>query len=466
MHTVEKIGGTSMSDFGAVMKNIIIGGRQGAALYNRLFVVSAYGGITDLLLEHKKSGVRGVYGYYAVEDPKWVEALSTVVHRMCELNAGFAGLGLNVESADKFIHRRLGEIKGCLLDLKRLRSYGHFHLQEQLFSVRELLSAVGEAHAARNAAKILQANGVSATCVDLTGWRDTDNLAMDDKIRSALEPLDFSQTIPIITGYTKCAEGIMRTFDRGYSEITFSRVAVLTGASEGVIHKEYHLSTGDPKLLGPEKVRVIGRTNYDVADQLADIGMEAIHPKASKGMEHAGIPIRVKNTFEPEHPGTVIDHRYRSEHVRVDMVTGHGAMMAIELWDSNMVGQSGFDMALLEHLAKHRISYVAKNTNANTITHYVPEKTANLEVCVDSIRTAYPHASVKVTPVAIVCAIGSNMDAPGLLATASTALAQAGINILAFSQCMRQVNMQFIIARDDFDSATVALHHALVERHH
>ena len=66
---------------------------------------------------------------------------------------------------------------------------------------------------------------------------------------------------------------------------------------------------------------MVGATNYDVADQLADVGMEAIHPKAAKPMELAGIPIRLKNTFEPDHPGT--DHQgLRGRRARVEIVTG------------------------------------------------------------------------------------------------------------------------------------------------
>ena len=57
LHTVEKIGGTSMSRFEEVMRNVIIGKRKGADLYNRIFIVSAYGGITNMLLENKKNGV-------------------------------------------------------------------------------------------------------------------------------------------------------------------------------------------------------------------------------------------------------------------------------------------------------------------------------------------------------------------------------------------------------------------------
>jgi aspartate kinase len=86
--------------------------------------------------------------------------------------------------------------------------------------------------------------------------------------------------MPIVTGYAQCAEGLMREYDRGYSEVTFSCLAAQTAARrEAIIHKEFHLSSADPKLVGVENaVRKLGHTNYDVADQLANMGMEAIHP--------------------------------------------------------------------------------------------------------------------------------------------------------------------------------------------
>src|SRR3546814_7316157 len=68
---------------------------------------------------------------------------------------------------------------------------------------------------------------------------------------------------------------MVRRYARGYTEMTFSRLAVVTGAREAIIHKEFHLSSADPKLVGEDKARKIGRTNYDVADQLANLGMEA-----------------------------------------------------------------------------------------------------------------------------------------------------------------------------------------------
>ena len=67
-HSVEKIGGTSMAATATLFDNVLIGGRSGSDRYNRIFVVSAYGGMTDLLLENKKSGAPGVYGRFVADE--------------------------------------------------------------------------------------------------------------------------------------------------------------------------------------------------------------------------------------------------------------------------------------------------------------------------------------------------------------------------------------------------------------
>ena len=65
MLTVEKIGGTSMSQFGDVLNNIIVGKRDKSMVYNRIFVVSAYANVTNWLLEHKKTKEPGIYQKFA-----------------------------------------------------------------------------------------------------------------------------------------------------------------------------------------------------------------------------------------------------------------------------------------------------------------------------------------------------------------------------------------------------------------
>lgn len=463
LHTVEKIGGTSMSRFGELLNNIFLGKRSGADLYNRVFVVSAYSGITNMLLEHKKTGESGVYQYFANGDSAWMDALDNVEKRMCEINEEMIEYGLKLSEANEFINERISGIKNCLQDLERLCSYGHFQLTDYLLAARELLSSIGEAHSAYNSVEILKARNINAIFCDLTGWKDNRNLTFQQKIEESFKDIEFSKSLCIATGYTKCREGLMETFDRGYSEITFSKIACVTKAREGIIHKEFHLCSGDPNLVGIDKVEIIGNTNFDVADQLADLGMEAIHPKASKDMENHDIPIRVKNAFEPEHPGTLISKDFKSEKHRVEMVTGRTDIVAIEVMDPDMVGQSGYDFRICGHFAKLKISYIAKNTNANTITHYVSNKHKNIDALVEHLKNEFPAASVRIKDVALVSAIGSNMSYPGFLAKASGKLAGANINILAVDQCMRQVNMQFVIEKTDFENAVKALHAAVVE---
>jgi aspartate kinase len=126
---------------------------------------------------------------------------------------------------------------------------------------------------------ILQNKGYNATFVDLSGFHDTKSYTIDQRIRHTFKEIDLAKTISIVTGYTKGTEGIMREFDRGYSEVTFSKIAVELKPAEAIIHKEYHLSSADPGIVGIENCIPVGNTNYDIADQLADVGMEAIHPK-------------------------------------------------------------------------------------------------------------------------------------------------------------------------------------------
>ena len=452
-----------MSRFGEVMNNVIIGSRKGAELYNRVFVVSAYSGITNLLLEDKKTGEPGVYGHIARDNKNWPEALEKVRERMLEYNRSFEGIGLNVADADRFVNERIDAVRECLKYITFLRSAGHSRPSEYLPSTREFLAALGEAHSAYNSVEILKANGVNARFVDLSGWMSPDIMSLNEAILSAFKDIEFDREMPIVTGYVKYDEGIMKRFDRGYSEITFSKIAVLTDAKEGIIHKEFHLSTGDPKLIGVDKVQIIGNTNFDIADQLSDMDMEAIHSKAAKEMEMKNIPIRIKNAFDPEHPGTLISRDYISPAPRVEMICGRSDLIALEVHDPEMVGGVGYDHRLTEFLARNGINYIAKNTNANTITHYSPQKSKNIEACMAEMRKAFVHATVTGTPVAVVSVIGTNMKIPGFLAKAAKALYEADINVLALDQVMRQVNIQFIVSRDDFKKAQIVLHREFVE---
>lgn len=457
MITVEKIGGTSMSKFPEVLQNIIIGNRKGDELYNRIFVVSAYSGVTNWLLEHKKTGEPGVYDLF-VRNENYSAALDDLLKKLLAINETFAGIKLDLGVAGKFITKRIKQCKDYLNSLAEVLASGYVDKRNILLAAREILASIGEAHSAFNSVNILQNNGIKSTFVDLCGFHDAEFITIDERIMKAFADIDCSSTIPVVTGYTKGTEGIMREFDRGYSEVTFSKIAVEVGAAEAVIHKEYHLSTADPVIVGIENSKPVGFTNYIVADQLADIGMEAIHPKASKPLEMAGIDIRIKNSFEPEHPGTVITRDYRGEKSKVEIISGTDKVVAIEIHDPFMVGQVGFDLNLMKVIQRYNISYILKATNANCITMVIWERDLKKEL-VHELQAMYHKVTVK--EVALVSALGTNIAMPGALAAATSALYGKGINIEAVSQSLMQVNMQFVIARQSYREAIIALNQAL-----
>ena len=460
MLSVEKIGGTSMSKFGDVFRNIITGTRKEENYYNRIFVVSAYSGVTNWLLEHKKTGEPGVYDYF-VKGEDYQAELQKLFGKLLEINKTFSDIKLDLKLAEEFISERIRQSRDYLNSLAEVLASGYVNRQNILLAAREILASIGEAHSAFNSVNILMNNGVDATFVDLCGFHDTEYLTIDERIHKAFRGLDCSTTIPVVTGYTKGTEGIMREFDRGYSEVTFSKIAVEVKADEAVIHKEYHLSTADPMIVGIENSRPVGNTNYNVADQLADIGMEAIHPKASKPLEVAGINIRIRNTFEPEHPGTLISREYCGEKSRVEMVTGTDRVVAIEVHDPFMVGQVGFDLNMMKIIQKYNISYILKATNANSITMVIWEMDQD-EKLLEELRKAYHRITVK--KVAIVSAMGTNIAMPGALAKATGSLYENGINIESVSQSLMQVNMQFVIDRKDYRAAIIAMNHALCQQ--
>jgi len=465
MHTVEKIGGTSMSRFNELMNTILIGNRQGAALYNRIFVVSAYGGITNLLLEHKKTGEPGVYARFAEAENElaWKENLEQVRKEMLAKNAELFTAD-DRHKADQFILERIKGAENCMENLQKLCSVGHFQLEDHLLRVREMLASLGETHSAFNSVLALNNAGVNAKFVDLSGWHQEHPLSFDEMIKTHFESIDLTRELPIATGYAHCSEGVMRTFDRGYSEMTFSKIATITGAHEAIIHKEYHLSSADPAVVGLDKIVTIGRTNYDVADQLSNLGMEAIHPKAAKGLRQQGIKLRIKNAFEPHHSGTVISNDYRSAQPCVEIIAGRRNVFAIEIFDQDMLGDSNYDIELARLLHQLKLYIVNRDSDANSITYYVAGSRKMVNRAMRLIREAYTGAEVDLKKVAIVSAIGSDLKVSGILAKTVSALADAKISIQALHQSMRQVEMQCVVNEEDYDSAVKAMHHVLIER--
>jgi aspartate kinase len=457
MLTVEKIGGTSMSALTEVLDNIIFYDRSGEALYNRVFVVSAFSGVTNLLLENKKTKEPGVYHRIAnYED--FHGLLDELVAKLKAINKQYEPLGLDLAKADTFIEKHVKKAESYLENLVDVLASGYVSKEGILQAAREILASIGETHSAFNLSNILQNRGLNAKFIDLGGFDDQRPFTIDQRIKDVFSTIDLKSCICIVTGYAKGTEGIMREFDRGYSEVTFSKIAQILKPTEAIIHKEYHLSTADPGVVGIDNCKPVGFTNYDIADQLADVGMEAIHPKASKPLEINGINLRIKNTFEPAHPGTLITKDYVSESKRVEVITGYDKMLIIDVYDPLMVGNVGSDLQIMQIFFQHNVSYTFKATSANSISIVIWENDFS-QAFIDDLEKKFEKITVE--KVAMVCLLGSNMDQPGLLAKSTEALARENINIVSAGMALRKVNIQFLIAQEHFKTAVIALNKAV-----
>ncbi|KKL18812.1 hypothetical protein LCGC14_2471770, partial [marine sediment metagenome] len=350
--------------------------------------------------------------------------------------------------------------RNCLIDLQRICSYGHFRLSQHMLIIRELLSGLGEAHSAYVTALLLGQHGINSRFVDLSGWRDDRECSLSERIKDGLKDIDFSTEMPIVTGYAQCAEGLMREFDRGYSEVTFSQIAAIMGAREAVIHKEFHLSSADPKLVGADNVRKLGHTNYDVADQLSNMGMEAIHPKAAKALRQADVPLRVTNAFEPDDPGTLIDDK-PAERPEAEIVTGLD-VYALELFEQDMVGVKGYDTSVLEVLTRHRVRIVSKTSNANTITHYVDAPLKAIRRVERDLKERYPQSELAVRALSMAAVIGRDLSGLRVMSRCLTRLEDVGVEPVAVQQTTRCVDVQFVVPRRDLERTIQTLHEVCI----
>lgn len=454
MLTVEKIGGTSMSALKEVVDNIIL--YKPLEIYNRVYVVSAFSGVTNVLLEDKKTKAPGVYQLLAAGG-NYKDSLNVVTAQLKALNAKYQGLGLNVSAADAMIDNTMEQVMLYLNGATTMLASGYLN-EGILLAVREILASVGESHSAWVLSNILQNKGIQTQLVDLAGLQDSRSLSINERIKDAFEAIDLQNNVCIVTGYAKGKEGIMREFDRGYSEVTFSKIAEILKPEEAIIHKEYHLSTADPGIVGIDQVKPVGYTNYDIADQLADVGMEAIHPKASKPLEMAGVHLRIKNTFEPDHPGTLITRDYVSKLKRIEVITGTDQQLLIDIYDPLMTGNVGSDLSIMQCFAEHGVSYTFKATSANSISIVIWENDFKEQLIHDLERQ---FQRVTYRAIAMVCLLGTNMDQPGLLANVTAALAKADINIIAAGIASGRVNIQFVVDREQFKPAIIALNKAV-----
>ncbi|EDY86308.1 aspartate kinase [gamma proteobacterium HTCC5015] len=463
--TVEKIGGTSMVDYAAVRDNIFKK-KDDESPYARVFVVSAYAGMTNHLLRDKKTGQPGVFALFK-QDPTssaWRVCLDSVKEAMLDLNGKlFADHAPLLREANHFIGTRVDEVKDQLATVGKLLETGFFEAESSLPQCEEMLACLGEAHSAWNLAHLIEADlGYNTQFVDLSAWQDQDFETQEQLLKDSFSKLDLGNVLPVVTGYSRSEDGMMKRYGRGYTEMTMSYLAVMLHASEAIIHKEFHLSSADPRLVGVGIARTLDTTDYDIADQLSHYGMEAIHPEAARGMRQSAIPIRVKNTFDPEHPGTLIGTD-EEQYDRVEIIASRDDVVNINTFDHDMLGNlpeaNQYIHDLVDELGG---DYISSTHSANSVGVVATMPREQQKRLVEELDKHWPDGSCESESVAQIGVLGRGMEMGRVLRDGINALLSGDVKVLGASTGHRDIEVRFVVPASQHDRAVVQLHSALV----
>jgi aspartate kinase len=287
------------------------------------------------------------------------------------------------------------------------------------------------------------------------------------QVKETLIPLLEKGTIPVVTGYVgETQEGEMTTFGRGGSDLTATVIAASLPAEEVWIWSDVDgLMTADPRTV--RDAQVLTEVSYGEAGEMAVFGAKALHPRTLEPVAEKGIPVRFKNTFRPEHPGTVVKRdpkAYASKVLKSVALVKDVAI--ITLTGASMVGRPGSAARIFDTVAK-------SGTNILMISQSVSESNISMVVGRGSMQRAVNALELAMLgegglkgvncedDVSAIAVVGGGMrGAKGIAAKVFGAVAAKGINVRMIAQGSSEQNISFVVQEGDGKEAVRAVHAA------
>ncbi|BAM05195.1 aspartate kinase [Phycisphaera mikurensis] len=270
--------------------------------------------------------------------------------------------------------------------------------------------------------------------------------------------------------YGADAGGTVRTFSRGGSDVTGAAVAA---ALDAAVYENWTDVSGllmaDPRVV--DAPRSIERVTYRELRELSYMGATVLHPEAVFPVRAAGIPVNIRNTSEPAHPGTLIVSAVPPGEEPpgappITGVAGKRGYTAIQLEKALMNEAIGYGERVLSVLRRHGVSFEHVPSGIDTLSVVVSdaEVDGKLVALVDDLqRELEPDALEVDTDLALIATVGRRMRTrPGMAATLFGALGAAGVNIRMIDQGSSELNIIVGVNESDFEAAVRAIYAAFV----
>ncbi|MEX1011748.1 MAG: bifunctional aspartate kinase/homoserine dehydrogenase I [Balneolaceae bacterium] len=454
---VLKFGGTSVANVDSIRRVVetVLSGDQKKQV---IVVVSAFGGVTDDLLDLARHASEG--GAEVKERLKKLE----------DRHVGVIRSLLNVKKQSDTLTRfkmLMNELEDVLQGVSLTR--------ELTRRTTDFILGFGERFSALIISHCLQNEGVAAEFVDARELIQTD--ARYGQAKVLLEPtcqrvesfFEKRKGISVVTGFiASTPNGVSTTLGRGGSDYTVSLIGAILKVKQIEIWTDVDgLMTADPSMV--KRAFPIREVSYEEAMELSHFGAKVIYPPTIQPALQARIPIVIRNTFHPELPGTVISETSGDREGLIRGLSSISDVSLITLKGSGMIGVSGVSGRMFSTLAREQINIIliTQASSEHTVTVGIQpehatrakrslEKEFRLEIqegMIDEVRVE--------KDLSIIAAVGDNMrQIPGIAGRVFSALGRNGVNIVAISQGSSERNISFVVSRKDEKKALNTLHDA------
>lgn len=426
--------------------------------YVVVVVASALSGVTDKLLEMSSGALKA-----DADITGWID-------KLFEKHLRIAGDAIADPEALDTVTKTLKELRG---ELEKLL-YGIHYIQEVTPRSRDYVLSFGERMSTPILWGSLKSVGVKTSW--LTGWDAgivTDSNHGEAKpfielsklqIRRKLQPIIDRGETPIVTGYiAKSQDGSITTLGRGGSDYTATLIGAALKVDEVWLWTDVDgLMTADPRIVPSAKT--IKELSFEEAAEMVALGAKRMHPRALEPVMEEGIPVRIRNTFNPENPGTIITPKPKE--------TGGIVKAVIHVRDVGLINVQGFGMVGTPGTAA-KIFQVLGNAGINIMMISQTVSESNISIIVSGnvlvkavslletalLGTGLVKDITYESDISVVAVVGKGMRGrPGTAARIFKAVAERDVNIRMIAQGSSELNISLVVNERDSEKAVKAIH--------
>jgi len=457
---VMKFGGSSVKDAEKIQHVSDIA-RNAASAEPVVLVFSAMKGITDMLIDAASSAEKG--------DPAYRRLVEEIRDRQKEAIAALFG-SAGSENIENEIGALLDELSDILHGVELVR--------ECSSRTMDMVMSFGERINCRLIASYLSASGTPAQYVDARSMIVTDSSHGSAKVDfEASYPL-IRQTlsnvegIAVVTGFiARTEKGVTTTLGRNGSDYTASLVGAAIDADRVEIWTDVDgVLSADPRLV--PSAFVLPEISLEDAMELSYFGAEVIHPYTMIPAVDKNISIYIKNTLNPDAPGTRIAAGAKGGSAPITGIASIENVSLINIEGGGMLGHPGVASRVFSALANAKVNIImiSQASSEHSICMVCREKEAALAVTAlkaelaDELRYRMIQSIELVKELEIIAVVGENMrGTPGISGRLFSALGNAGINVLAIAQGSSERNISFVINQSSRAAALNVVHKAFLE---